>query len=136
MKKITVAATVEQMDTVLDFINGELENADCPMGAQMQIDISLDEIFSNIVRYAYSGQPADGTAEFTIDIIDGVVQIAVRDSGVPYNPLEKADPDVTLSVQERELGGLGIYMVKKSMDEVLYEHTSGQNVLTIRKKIN
>lgn len=135
MKELTVAATIENIPVVTDFVDGELEMMDCPMRAQMQIDIAIDELFSNIARYAYA--PGQGQATVQVEKLDEppAVKVTFIDSGVPYNPLEKEDPDVTLSAEERQIGGLGIFMVKKSMDDVVYRFENSKNMLSIIKKI-
>ena len=133
MKEITLLATLENIETVTDFVNEQLETVDCPMKMQIQIDIAIDELFSNIARYAYTPKTGEATVRFEINEDGRGVAITFIDSGVPYNPLAKADPDTTLSAEEREIGGLGIYMVKKSMDNVSYEYKDGKNVLTIKK---
>ena len=135
MTELTVAATVENIDTVTDFVNQQLEALDCPMKAQMQIDIAIDELFGNIAHYAYN--PKVGQATVRVEVIENPLAVTITfiDNGVPYDPLAKADPDTTLSAEEREIGGLGIYMVKKSMDDITYEYKDGQNILTIKKKI-
>lgn len=125
-------AVTENLDQVLAFLDSQLESWDCPMRVQMQLDVAVEELFVNIASYAYGDNT--GTAEITMELLpDQIVQITFRDSGTPYNPLEKPDPDVTMPAEERQIGGLGIYIVKKSMDEVLYRYEDGQNVLTIRK---
>ena len=135
MKELTVAATVENIETVTNFVNEQLEALDCPMKAQMQIDIAIDELFGNIAHYAYN--PEIGKATVRVEVIEEPLSVVITfiDNGVPYDPLAKADPDTTLSAEEREIGGLGIYMVKKSMDDITYEYKDGQNILTIKKKI-
>ena len=135
MKELTVAATVENIETVTDFVNEQLEALDCPMRAQMQIDIAIDELFGNIAHYAYS--PGIGQATVQVDVVEEPLSVVITfiDNGVPYDPLAKADPDTTLSAEERDIGGLGIYMVKKSMDEITYEYKDGQNILTIKKSL-
>ena len=135
MKELTIAATVENIETVTDFVNEQLEALDCPMRAQMQIDIAIDELFGNIVHYAY--KPGIGQATVQVDVEEEPLSVVITfiDNGVPYDPLAKADPDTTLSVEERDIGGLGIYMVKKSMDEIAYEYKDGQNILKIKKNI-
>lgn len=133
MKELTIAATLENTEAVTDFVNGELEALDCPIKAQMQIDIAIDELFSNIARYAYA--PRTGEATIRVESMNDPFTVVVTfiDKGVPYNPLEKKDPDVTLSAEDRQIGGLGIYMVKKSMDAMEYEYKDGQNILSIKK---
>lgn len=135
MKELTLQATVENIETVTDFVNKQLEAFDCPMKTQTQIDIAIDEIFSNIAHYAY--KPDIGNATVRVDIAENplAVKITFIDNGIPYDPLAKPDPDITLSAEERQIGGLGIYMVKKNMDEVLYEYRDGQNILTIKKNL-
>ena len=133
MKELTVVATVENIETVTDFVNEQLEALDCPMKAQMQIDIAIDELFGNIAHYAYN--PEVGSATVRVEVIEDPLAVTITfiDNGVPYDPLAKADPDTTLSAEERDIGGLGIYMVKKSMDDIAYEYKDGQNILKIKK---
>ena len=133
MDKITIEAKVENLNDVLAFIDEKLEENDCPMKVQMQIDVAVEEIFVNIASYAYNPDvgPATISAEVSEDPLE--VTISFMDNGVPYDPLAKEDPDVTLSAEERQIGGLGIYMVKKSMDNVSYEYKDGQNIFTIKK---
>ena len=135
MKELTLAATLENIEAVTDFVNEQLEALDCPMKAQMQIDIAIDELFGNIAHYAYN--PDVGKATVRVEVTEDPLAVVITfiDNGVPYDPLAKADPDITLSAEEREIGGLGIYMVKKSMDEITYEYKDGQNILKIKKKI-
>ena len=135
MKEITIAATVENIDVVTDFVNEQLESCDCPIKAQMQIDIAIDELFSNIAHYAYN--PETGDATVRVEVVEDPMAVVITfiDKGIPYDPLKKADPNTALSAEEREIGGLGIFMVKKTMDEISYAYKDGQNILTIKKKI-
>ena len=135
MKELTINATVENIPAVTAFVDEQLEAFDCPMKAQMQIDIAIDELFSNIAYYAYN--PDVGPATVRVEVVEDPMAVVITfiDKGVPYDPLAREDPDTTLSAEERDLGGLGIYMVKKSMDEVTYEYKDGQNILRIKKNI-
>lgn len=134
MKELTVNAVLENMPKVTEFVDEQLEAFGCPPRAQAQIDIAVDELFGNIVRYAY--QPGVGPATVRVEVTgEPAVILTFIDNGVPYDPLKKADPDTTLSAEERQVGGLGIFMVKKSMDEIAYEYKDGQNILRIKKKI-
>ena len=135
MKELTIAATVENIETVTDFVNEQLEALDCPLKAQMQIDIAIDELFGNIAHYAYT--PDVGDATVRVEVIDAPLSVIITfiDGGVPYDPLTAADPDTSLSAEERSLGGLGIFMVKKSMDEITYRYENGSNILSIRKNL-
>jgi len=131
--ELTVEATVENLPQVMGFLEQHLEEADCPLKAQMQITVAAEEIYVNIAHYAYT--PGTGEATVRLEITDepAAATITFSDSGIPFDPLKKADPDVTLSAEEREIGGLGIYMVKKSMDDVRYAYRDGQNILTLKK---
>ncbi|MCH5252912.1 MAG: ATP-binding protein [Lachnospiraceae bacterium] len=135
MKEITVEATLESIPVITDFVDEQLEQFGCPMKAQAQIDIAIDELFSNIVHYAY--HPGTGPATVCVEVMETPLSVIITfiDEGVPYDPLSKADPDVTLSAEEREIGGLGIYLVKKNMTEITYEYKDGHNILKIRKDI-
>ena len=135
MKELTIDATLENIPVVTDFVSEQLEQLDCPMKVQIQISIAIDELFSNIARYAYN--PTTGSATVQVEVTEEPLAVVVTfiDEGKPYDPLAKADPDVTLSAEEREIGGLGIYMVKKSMDDVTYEYKDGRNILKIKKSI-
>ena len=135
MKELTVEAKTTNIEAVTDFVNEQLEALDCPMKAQMQIDIAIDELFGNIAHYAYN--PEIGKATVRVEVIEDPLAVTITfiDNGVPYDPLAKADPDTTLSAEEREIGGLGIYMVKKSMDDITYEYRDGQNILAIKKNL-
>lgn len=135
MKELTIAATVENIDVVTDFVNEQLEALECPMKAQMQIDIAIDELFGNIAHYAYNPDVGEATVRVEVQKEPLSVIITFIDGGVPYDPLAAADPDTTLSAEERGIGGLGIFMVKKSMDEIAYRYENGKNILSIRKKI-
>jgi anti-sigma regulatory factor (Ser/Thr protein kinase) len=135
MKELKLAATVENIETVTDFVNEQLEALDCPMKAQMQIDIAIDELFGNIAHYAYKPGVGDATVRVETGEDPLAVVITFIDKGVPYDPLAKDDPDTTLSAEDRKIGGLGIYMVKKSMDDMTYEYKDGQNILKIKKHL-
>jgi len=135
MKEITALAAIENVEPVTDFVNAELEALDCPMKAMTLIDIVIDELFSNIAHYAYDGGKGYATVRVEVKRDPDSVILTFIDSGKPYDPLAKDDPDVTLSAQERKPGGLGIFITKKLMDGIDYEYVDGHNVLMIRKNI-
>lgn len=134
MKELTIDATIENIATVTAFIDEQLEHRDCPMKTKRQVHIAIDELFGNIAYYAY--HPEKGIVTVRAEVTDNPLEVVITfiDNGTPYDPLAKADPDITLSVEERDVGGLGIYMVKKTMDDISYEYRDGQNILRIKKK--
>ena len=136
MKELTIEAKVENIETVTNFVNEQLELFNCPLKAQMQIDIAIDELFGNIAHYAYN--PEIGQATVRVEVTENPLSVVITfiDNGLPYDPLKNKDPDITLSAEERQIGGLGIYMVKKSMDDITYEYKDGQNILRIKKNLD
>ena len=133
MKELKVKADISELDKVLSFADSILESMDCSMKAQMQIDVAIEELFVNIAHYAYPSGDGEAVIEVEADEANKTVSITFVDQGIPYDPLKNADPDITLSADERPIGGLGIFMVKKSMDDVSYEYKDNQNRLTIKK---
>lgn len=135
MKEITVDAMIENMDTVTAFVDDFLDQIACPMKSRIQINIVIDEIFGNICHYAYK----DSVGAVTVRVESGntpkAVFLTFTDNGIPYNPLDTEDPDITLSSEERKIGGLGIYLVKKNMDEMKYEYVNQQNRLWMEKRL-
>ena len=105
------------------------------MKVLMQISLAVEEIFVNIANYAYAAEGGNATIRAGIEKDTNMAVITFVDRGRPYDPTAKADPDITLSAEERAIGGLGIFMVKKTMDEVSYSYTNGCNVLTMKKKL-
>ena len=136
MDQLTVEAKTENLEEVLGFVDRHLEAMDCSPKVSVQIDVAVEELFVNIAHYAYS--PGTGDATIDVEILKDPAAIAITftDRGKPFDPLAKEDPDITLSAEERQIGGLGIYMVKKSMDEVVYEYKDGQNILRIKKNLD
>ena len=135
MKEITVDATIENMNTVTAFVDAFLDQIACPMKSRIQINIVIDEIFGNICHYAYK----DSVGAVTVRVESGntpkAVFLTFTDNGIPYNPLDTEDPDITSSSEERKIGGLGIYLVKKNMDEMKYEYVNQQNRLWMEKRL-
>lgn len=133
--EMKIEAAVDNLGPVQAFIEERLEAADCPMKTQMQIGVAVEEIFVNIAMYAYA--PGTGEAIVEVELSDdpAAVTIVFKDRGTPYDPLARLDPDITSSAEDREIGGLGVFMTKKLMDEVLYEYKDGQNILTLKKKL-
>ena len=141
MKSISIKASSENLEQVNTFISSQLEESGCPLKALMQIQLAVEETCINVAQYAYSrGQAEDSPGG---DVVIGIetnedpsyVEITFRDRGIPFDPLKRDDPDITLPASERQIGGLGIYLVKKTMDQVSYEYSGGQNILTMRKNL-
>lgn len=152
-KNLKILAVVKNLAQVLENVDAQLEAENCPMKIQMQVDIAVEELFVNIANYAYT--PDTGDADILIETLDTCpipeeyrkglsekdlkgkwLRITLSDSGVPFDPLQKDDPDISLSAQERRVGGLGIFMVKKSMDHMYYEYKDGKNHISIIKKLS
>ena len=133
MEKITVSAKTESLESVLEFIGKILSPFGVDSSKQNRIKIAAEEIFINIASYAYP----DSQGEVTVcaGIERGVFTAEFFDEGIPYNPLDKNEPDISLPPEEREIGGLGVFMVKKIMDKVdyRYDYEYGRNVLTVSK---
>ena len=134
-KEESFDAKDECLDAVLDFLEEELNKNECPIKASTQIKIAIEEIFVNIAHYAYPDK--DGKVKIMISFNEKEKQFTIHliDNGIPFNPLLRDDPDITLSAEDRQIGGLGIYLTKKTMDNVLYTYENKQNILTIIKKI-
>ncbi len=133
MKRLEVPAEIERLEEVQAFADSFLEEMDCSMKIQMTLDIAIEELFVNIAHYAYP--EGEGSVVMEVDRDGSTFIMRFIDTGIPFDPLAKRDPDITLSAEEREIGGLGIFMVKKTMDKVEYEHVDDKNILTIRKVI-
>ncbi len=133
--ELELEAVKENLDEVQLFVGERIAEADCPPKAQMQIAIAVEEIFINIASYAYA--PDKGKATVRVEVSENPVTVTITfvDHGVPYDPLAKEDPDVTLPAEQREIGGLGIFMTKKIMDDVTYAYRDGQNILMLKKNL-
>ena len=135
MTNRTFSAKLEALSDILGFVDEMLEKYECPMKIQTAVCVAIEEIFVNVARYAYEN--GSGEVELAIDFDEQSRAITFRmaDSGIPFNPLNKLDPDITLPAEEREIGGLGIFITKKTMDSIEYAYENGKNILTMIKKI-
>ncbi len=129
--EITIDAKVENVELAIDFVGEKTENLPFNVKDKHMLEIAVDEIVSNVARYAYDGKEGKVTLKFDSD--DRGISITVIDSGIPYDPLEKEDPDITLTAEERGIGGYGIFIVKKVMDEISYEYKDNKNIFTMKK---
>ncbi len=135
MTKQTFPAKVDVLSDVLGFVECVLERYECPMKIQTAICVAIEEIFVNVARYAYGDGEGDMTLGIGFDKESRTLTFRMTDKGVPFDPLKKPDPDITLSAEEREIGGLGIFITKKTMDQVTYAYENEENILTMIKKI-
>ena len=132
MQELIIDATVENLDRVNEFVHKTIAETDCTKKAVMQLDLIVEEIFVNIANYAYE---ATGLVKIVSEVSNGFISLTFIDSGIPYNPLDKADPDISLSAEDRNIGGLGIFLTKKLVEDISYKYVDGQNILQLSKSL-
>ena len=135
MKEKVFSAVKDALPEVIAFTEECLESFDCPMKSAMAICVAVEEIFVNIASYAYGEGSGEALLSFGFDENERLMTLVIADEGTPFNPLERDEPDITLSAEERNIGGLGIFITKKTMDTVSYKNENGRNILTMTKKI-
>ena len=135
MNYLTVPARTEALEDVQAFLEEQLENWDCSPSLQMQIALVAEEVFVNIAHYAYPVGAGDAVIGVQVSGQPPVLTLRFADRGIPFDPLAQPEADITLSAQERPIGGLGIFLTRKIMDEAVYTYADGQNILTLRKKL-
>ena len=129
-------ARLDQLQPVQQFVLDQLSSYPYTERVRAQLDVAVEEIFVNIAHYAYPpDQPGWALVRCQVEQDPLRIQVQFVDGGVPFNPLAKKDADITLSAEERNIGGLGILMVKRSMDAVEYAHSDGKNILTLTKNL-
>ena len=134
-KEITVDATVKNLTVVNDFVEELLAGTDCSVKTKLKIDLVVEEIFVNIANYAYEASGGKVVVQGCIEENPCRIILRFMDTGIPYDPLQKDPPDLTLPPDKREIGGLGIFLIKENVDELSYHYKDGKNILTITKKI-
>ena len=134
MTNKTFPAKAELLSDVLGFVEETLEGFECPMKTQTAICVAIEEVFVNVAHYAYPESVGDMTLHIGFDEVSRTITFRMTDKGIPFDPLKKPDPDITLSAEEREIGGLGIFIAKKTMDSISYSYENGENILTMIKK--
>ena len=134
--ELTIQADDKELERVLDFIHQQLPS-DCETDLLYKIDLAAEEIFVNIAHYAYKDKLPEegGSVRLNCSMENDTLTMIFKDTGIPFNPLAKADPDITLSAEERKIGGLGIFLTKKYMDSIDYKYEDGANILTMKKTI-
>ena len=135
MNELVTEAINSNLPNVLAFVDEQLEAVGCPMRTQAQIDVAVEELFVNIANYAYDTVSGKVTVQVSVYEEPLRVEITFIDNGRQYDPLAKPDPDITLPAKKRNIGGLGIFMVKKNIDDVCYEYKDGKNILLIKKNL-
>ena len=135
MTSKTFPAKTEALSDVLAFVEQALEKYECSMKIQTAVCVAIEEVFVNVAHYAYGEGEGDVTLYIDFDEETRNVTFKMADQGVAFDPLKKPDPDITLSAEDREIGGLGIFITKKTMDSVTYAYKNGENILTMIKKI-
>lgn len=138
MKELKIEATIDNLAQVFKFLADSMENCDCDPKVKRQIKLCVEELFVNIAHYAYN--PDVGIAKISIDTVqspDGKPKMVISfaDEGRPYDPLSLPEPDIDAELDDRQIGGLGVFLVRTTMDNVGYEHKDGQNILTIEKEL-
>lgn len=134
-EKIIVPAALNQIAPVTEMINKKMEELNCSLRTRMHIRVAVDEIISNIVHYAYGNRRGTINVEVEAEENPPYLSITFIDQGVPFNPLTARDPELAGSAKQRPVGGLGLYIVKKTMDMVYYEYKNNSNILIIRKYV-
>ena len=135
MDNLIISAEIKNLDTVTDFVLQRPQIASCPVRTQMQLRLAIEEIFVNISSYAYKPETGDITIDFNLEDEGRTAVISFKDQGTPFDPLAEPDPDTTLPADQREIGGLGILLIKKTMDYVSYRRENDTNILTVKKRI-
>ena len=135
MTNQTFPAKTEALPDILGFVEETLEGYGCSMKIQMAVSVAIEEVFVNVARYAYGDGEGDMNLGIWFDKENRTITFRMTDKGVPFDPTKKPDPDITLSAEEREIGGLGIFIAKQTMDSVTYAYENGKNILTMIKTL-
>lgn len=135
MNKLLIPADTGNLGKVLGFVSHNLDSIEIPLKNRFQLELAIEEAYVNIAKYAYGKKEGDVLIEYSFEEDHLIITIKFTDCGIPYNPLEKEDPDIVSKTSEKEIGGLGIYLIKKNVDYLGYEYVNGKNILTIQKKL-
>lgn len=133
-KQLTLHNNVQQIELLAEYIDSIADEAGINPSLAMSLNLALEEAVTNVIMYAYP-EGTDGTVDIITEANDGLLTFIIKDSGKAFDPTQKEDADVTLSAEERQIGGLGIFLVKQIMDTVNYQRIDGQNILTLTKKL-
>ncbi len=133
-KKLTLHNDVQQISKLADFVDAIAEETSIDPSLAMSLNLALEEAVTNVVMYAYPAGE-EGDVDIVAELSDGSLLFTISDKGIPFDPTKKEDADITLGVEERQIGGLGIFLVRQLMDTVEYERKDGYNILTMKKKL-
>ena len=133
-KNLTLPNDVQEVPRLAAFVEDICEVAGIDMGTTMKMNLAIEEAVVNVMNYAYPSG-VKGEVRIEAGVREGYVEFVISDDGTPFNPTEVEDADTTLSAEERQIGGLGIFLVKHFMDIVEYKYVDGQNALTLRKNL-
>ena len=136
MTNKTFPAKTESLSEIIGFVEETLEGFECPIKTQTAICVAIEEVFVNVAHYAYPDGEGDMSLHIGFDDQSRAITFRMTDKGVPFDPLANPDPDITLSAEERDIGGLGIFITKKTMDTVAYTYENSKNILTMTKLLN
>ena len=135
MKHLTLPNDIETIPRLNEFIDGLCEETGINRDVSMRLNLAIEEAVVNVMNYAYP-KGAIGDVDIEVETDEDTITFVISDSGVPFDPTKKADTDITLSVDERPIGGLGIHLVRQIMDDIAYHYTDHKNILTLKKKLN
>ena len=134
---LAVFADVSELPRVNEFIHTELNQRLCPLRTQKQLDLAVEELFVNVARYAYPNatteEPGMVWVSYTYGSEPSSIVVGIVDKGIPYNPLDKPDAVTPTNIMDVPIGGLGILMAKRSVDEMSYKRVDDNNIVTIVK---
>ncbi len=133
MKTLTLPAKLENLETLIDFVLSAAEPLGFDQKLKYKLRLAAEEMIVNVISYAYPGTSGEVTVATDIITEKDGISVEISDSGIPFNPLEKEDPDLTVPVKDRKIGGLGIFLLKEIMSEVSYRRENGRNILTFVK---
>ena len=131
----TFPAKTEALSDVLGFVEQMLDSFECPIKIQVALCVAIEEVFVNVAHYAYGEGEGNMSLGIGFDEESRAITFRMTDKGIPFDPLKKPDPDISLSADKREIGGLGIFITKKTMDSLTYTYENNENILTMIKKI-
>ena len=135
MNKLTVPAKIENLQKVMDFLDDQLNSVDYVLKARLQLELSIEEAYVNIVNYAYGSEEGEIIICCNVDENPLKVTMQLIDYGKPYNPLKSEYSDISQGTEEKKIGGLGIFLIKHNVDDISYKYLDGKNILTIQKKL-